>query len=330
MTEDDKKICFVIAPIGEPDSDIRRRSDQILQYIIRPAVNTLGYRAIRADEIDEPGIITSQVIQHVVDDPLVVADLTGHNPNVFYELAIRHAIRKPYVQIIQKGESIPFDVAATRTIFVDHRDLDVVDTAKSQIIEQVRSLESDSSSLESPISMSVDLQRLRQSEDPEQRSLADVLAEISVIRNILMEFSERELGGRTSQFSRAEIGYLENRLMDAIRQTLEQGRTPYGRRDVDPNVVIKLSRSTTRGPGDLIAFPVILGYLRDEVPGIYEVGMEVYRQDSAGNSTQAREMAETLMRLIRMGPTIHPSRPETHELINELLKLTDYYLTATE
>ena len=71
MTEDSGKSCFVIAPTGEPESDTRKRSDQILRHIIRPAVEAKGYTAIRADEISEPGIITSQVIQHVVDDPLV-------------------------------------------------------------------------------------------------------------------------------------------------------------------------------------------------------------------------------------------------------------------
>lgn len=93
------KICFVVAPIGEPDSDARKRSDQVLRHIICPAVQPLGYEPVRADQISEPGIITTQIIQHIIDDPLVVADLSGWNPNVFYELALRHALRKPYVQL---------------------------------------------------------------------------------------------------------------------------------------------------------------------------------------------------------------------------------------
>ena len=141
------KDCFVIAPIGEPESDIRKRSDQILKHVISPALKECGYKATRADQISEPGMITSQVIQHIVDDPLVVADLTDRNPNVFYELAIRHAIRKPLVQLIKKGEQIPFDVAGTRTIHVDHHDLDSVEGAKKEIIAQVRSLEKDPSRL---------------------------------------------------------------------------------------------------------------------------------------------------------------------------------------
>jgi hypothetical protein len=89
------KTCFVIAPIGEPASEIRKRSDQVFTYVITPAVQECGYTALRADQISEPGLIDSQVIERIVNDPLVIADLTGHNPNVFYELALRHALSLP-------------------------------------------------------------------------------------------------------------------------------------------------------------------------------------------------------------------------------------------
>ena len=155
MADTNEKICFVIAPIGEPESDIRKRSDQVLEHIIRPVVESCGYKAVRADEIAEPGIITNQIIRHVVDDPLVIADLTEQNPNVFYELAIRHAIRKPLVQIINKVKDIPFDVGSMRTIQVDHQNLDSVKEAKTEIQKQIQYLEANPSSLENPISIAL-------------------------------------------------------------------------------------------------------------------------------------------------------------------------------
>ena len=63
----------------------------------------MGYEVTRADKIAESGIINSQIIQRIVEDELLIADLTDMNANVFYELAIRHSIRKPFVQIMQKG-----------------------------------------------------------------------------------------------------------------------------------------------------------------------------------------------------------------------------------
>jgi hypothetical protein len=109
----------------------------------------------------------------------VIADLTYRNPNVFYELAIRHCLRKPYIQLINKVESIPFDVAGTRTIPVDHHDLDSVEEAKKEIVKQIGFLENNPTKIESPISVSLDLQLLKQSGDPEQRSLGDVLTLLS-------------------------------------------------------------------------------------------------------------------------------------------------------
>ncbi|HEX4952698.1 MAG TPA: hypothetical protein VF017_04800 [Thermoanaerobaculia bacterium] len=176
------KKCFVIAPIGEQGSDTRRRSDQVLRHIIRAALAPLGYLATRADEIAEPGLITSQVIQRVAEEDLVVADLTEYNPNVFYELALRHALRKPLIQLIARGARIPFDLAGMRTISFDHRDLDSVEEAKLEIAKQARHLETAGANVESPISVAIELQSLKQSDNPEQRSLADLLAAIADLR----------------------------------------------------------------------------------------------------------------------------------------------------
>lgn len=186
-----ERLCFVISPIGNPDTDVRRRSDQILKHVIAPAVGKCGYKTLRADQISEPGIITSQVIQHIVEDSLVVADLTGRNPNVFYELAVRHAIQKPLVQIIRKGEAIPFDVAGTRTVHVDHQDLDSVEDAKHEIIKQVMSVQKDAKLVDTPISVAIDLQFLRQSENPEERSLADLVTTISELRSSVTGIEKR-------------------------------------------------------------------------------------------------------------------------------------------
>ena len=171
---EDKKIAFVISPMGEPSSEIRKRADAILKYVIEPPLSECGYKAVRADKISEPGIITSQIITHIMNDPLVVADLTGHNPNVFYELAVRHAIKKPVVQMIQKGERIPFDVSTTRTIQIDHQDLQSVDEAKEELVKQIRAVEKDPSKVDSPISIAVDLELLKQSADPQRKALAEM------------------------------------------------------------------------------------------------------------------------------------------------------------
>lgn len=193
MAKETKQTCFVISPIGDEGSDIRKRSDQILEYVITPPVEACGFsKPIRADQISEPGMITSQVLQHIADDHLVVADLTGPNPNVFYELAIRHAIPKPFVQIIQKGEQIPFDVFGVRTVEVDHRDLNSVAAAKEDIQKQIESvMKMKIEDIKSPISASLELKFLRSSEDPKQRSVADFVSAVSDIRSSIAAIEEQ-------------------------------------------------------------------------------------------------------------------------------------------
>jgi hypothetical protein len=117
--------CFYVTPIGEEDSTERKHADVLLGHLIEPAIEALdvGLRVVRADQIDDPGLITAQVIQHLLRSRLVVADLSFHNPNVFYELAIRHATGKPTVLVSRTEDSLPFDISDVRTVRVDMSDI---------------------------------------------------------------------------------------------------------------------------------------------------------------------------------------------------------------
>src|SRR5947199_40675 len=77
--------------IGPAGSEMRKHSDLILVSLVEPALAEIGLTVIRADGIEKPGVITQQVIEHVAKARLVIADLSFHNPNVFYELSLRHA-----------------------------------------------------------------------------------------------------------------------------------------------------------------------------------------------------------------------------------------------
>lgn len=293
MSHHQHKPCFVISPIGEPESETRKRSDQVLKYIIRPAVESCGYAAERADEMDKPGMITSQVIQRVVNDPLVVADLTERNPNVFYELAIRHAIRKPFVQLIKKGERIPFDVAGARTIQVDHSDLDSVERAKIEIIKQIKSLEADSSDLETPISMSLDLQVLRQSDKPEERSLADLLAAVSDMRSIVGKVEGKLPAVEEIQVALKALAGRFEEYFD-----LPQIRRKYR---FHPMILHEMMHSQA-GHGGSRYTPILFlaSVFRDDFPWVYEAGMEAYRTAKGGDVGAAREAMEEFQGLAEM------------------------------
>ncbi len=140
--KDWKRICFFIAPIGNEGQEERKHSDMILESLITRGLEGEGFEVIRADRITDPGMISGQVIEYLLHSALVVADLSFHNPNVFYELAIRHMVGKPTIHLIRSGDQIPFDVKDFRTIVINTQDkYDLVaklDTYRAEIANQVR------------------------------------------------------------------------------------------------------------------------------------------------------------------------------------------------
>lgn len=114
MANKDK--CFIITPIGDDTDPIRRHIEGIIDAALRPALED-KYDLVVAHRISEPGSITKQIITEIYSAKLVVANLTNRNPNVMYELALRHSLGKPVIMIAEKGTPLPSDIVMERTIF---------------------------------------------------------------------------------------------------------------------------------------------------------------------------------------------------------------------
>ena len=301
-TPNERKICFVISPIGEEDSDTRKRSDTVLKHIITGPAEQMGYEVIRADKISEPGIITTQIIQHIVDSALVIADLTEKNPNVFYELALRHAIRKPLVQLIKKGETIPFDVAATRIIQFDIHDLDSVDAAKNEILSQVKSLEAGKSEVHNPISVSLDLKMLKESGNPEERSLADVVEAITDLRVTVTSVDKRinsPEGFPSIKLFEEFKGMMEN-LPSRIENRLDP-ESKRRRRKFHPMMFDEMIHMEMKPEDPNLSFLIMISIIKDDFPWIYEVGLETYRGlKSTKSQTEKRKLIESFEKVLEM------------------------------
>lgn len=133
-----QKSCFIITPIGDENSEVRRKADGLIEAIIRPVLENLGYVPIIPHTMTKPGSITTQVVEYILSSDMVIANLTGLNPNVMYELAVRHAVRKPIVCVVENGTKLPFDIAQDRVIFYSD-EFFRVETLKKDLKQMIES-----------------------------------------------------------------------------------------------------------------------------------------------------------------------------------------------
>ena len=133
------KKCFVVSPIGREGTDIRKRADQVYKYIIAPVCEKYEFEAVRVDQINQADSITQTIIDMLLQSELVIADMTGHNPNAFYEMGFRACTKKPMIHIKEKGEEIPFDIAGIRAFDYDLTDLDAVAEVKQRLGQTIKS-----------------------------------------------------------------------------------------------------------------------------------------------------------------------------------------------
>lgn len=116
---DAKKICFVIMPFSETNSKnglITKQNWKYLIDLIRRLLMPMGYKVIRGDTINKSGSIIKDVVSNLIQSELVIADLTGLNPNVMYEVGVRHALSNKTILLSQDVASLPFDLQDLRTI----------------------------------------------------------------------------------------------------------------------------------------------------------------------------------------------------------------------
>lgn len=209
-----KPLCFVIGPIGKDSSPERKHSDLLLNAVIKQVLQNdeFGYAVKRADEDADPGMIGDRVVSDIINAELVVADLTDLNPNAFYELGIRHSTEKPTIHIARAGTSLPFDNIAHRTIFVDLGDWHSTEQARSRLAESIRATRASDYKVSNPITQANASFNMRLSEDPRDRTLAEMQERISSL--------EREVS--TSSFTSTDAD--ESAEQDALNALITLGK----------------------------------------------------------------------------------------------------------
>lgn len=107
--------CFVMMPFGQ-------WYDLHYKDIYVPAIKEAGFEPVRADELFSSGSVVEQIWEQIDKAKVLLADLTGKNPNVFYELDLAHADRKPVIFTSGVLEDVPFDLRHLRVMIYDTRE----------------------------------------------------------------------------------------------------------------------------------------------------------------------------------------------------------------
>lgn len=107
-----KREAFVLMPFDDAFTDI-------YESLIQTSFEQAGFRVYRADDIESQQNILRDIVTAIATADVVIADLTDSNPNVYYELGLAHALRKPVVLLTQDIGSVPFDLRSYRVIEYD-------------------------------------------------------------------------------------------------------------------------------------------------------------------------------------------------------------------
>lgn len=176
------KECFIITPIGGRGSETRRETDGLIKNVFEPVLAKFEFSPVPAHQISESGSITRQILKRLLEAELVIANLTDLNPNVMYEVGIRHCARKPMIVVAKEGTILPFDLSDERTIFFKN-DMSGSEELKERLIDILPNAIKDESP-DNPVYRVVDVDLIK---------LPEETPEVSVLANKRYSLIEEQL-----------------------------------------------------------------------------------------------------------------------------------------
>ncbi|WP_353063816.1 TRAFs-binding domain-containing protein [Tunturibacter psychrotolerans] len=269
------KTCYVAIPFGRKtslSSQIMTDFDQIYAEVLRPAALDAGYEVIRANELSGVGMIHKAVLERIIASEVFLADVTTADPNVMYELGLRHALRSgTTLLVMESGSQLPFDITYARALIYRTDDAGRVTgyhaeqfrrDLSSAIRQGIGRRGSDSPIYEFFPQLHVDL--------PEE------LSSVQRKRGIYPAKARRPVGSR----SRTSDASLEIKQAEEVVRNTE---------DVDPAAVIDILRRYRENSAwdDLIRFADELPVSMREMPQVQQM-MALALNRRGGDSDQAR------------------------------------------
>ncbi len=192
----------------------------VYQHLIADGLESAGYIVKRADDIKSQNNIIGDIIEGIVSSDLVVADLTGANPNVYYELGIAHALNKKVILITQEIDDLPFDLRSYRVISYSVH-FAKMNQAKEELIELAIEAFKGSLPFGNPVKdfSNINIQSVEKTQPPTHAELLVTEEDLGLLDyRVKLEDGFEELGGIITKVG----GKLENEVTPEITKSGEK------------------------------------------------------------------------------------------------------------
>ncbi len=195
--------------------------DTYYEDVFCPAIEDGGLKPRRADDIYRTGTIMHDIWNLTKEAKIVLADLTGKNPNVFYELGLAHALAKPVILVTESLEDIPFDLRALRIVEYNKDSPHWGNILREKISKSIKEVLASPKKAILPAFLEVDERSENEKVSPHELEILEIRREVDLLR--------REMFGRKpvidlKTLSRGEAEKLFSRLveMDASYEEIEE------------------------------------------------------------------------------------------------------------
>lgn len=212
-----KYSCYVIAPVGESDPQLLQEHQNVLDYIIIPALERYDLEVISEDPAAAEKKIDGAVLQRVREADICICDLTMTNPNIYFELGIRDETGRPVILLKKKGTGAsPVDVVSRRYVEYDWASFITVDEAQKHLRESVEPL------------IDQGFERTGSS-----TSLRDIAMGLSRLERLIDQLGSAPISGTASSAAGGEAGEEDSSPYDRFNYALISRNIPMAEKAMD-------------------------------------------------------------------------------------------------
>lgn len=182
----DKPVCFVLMPIADVIDYDTGHFGRVYEHLLKPAILAAGYVPVRADDTVKTDYIVVGIIQKIVESAMVVCDFSSRNPNVMYELGIRHAFNKPVVLVKDRKTEKIFDIQGLR--YTEYDETLRIDSVNKDISKITSAISETADGGSEAMNSIVQLAGIKTAEAPKNQTIS---ADTRLILSAVSSFDKR-------------------------------------------------------------------------------------------------------------------------------------------